>query len=91
MEKHNSDWITGGPWYNTSIFFKEHGKVFVEIIINARTEIYNLICSIDSHETNNPSEHDDGSINDGFPVPLNPTIEALFFLSATIYFVGFFL
>ena len=26
IEKHNPDWITGGPWYNTSICKKLHGK-----------------------------------------------------------------
>ena len=24
MDKHNSDWMTGGPWYNTSICKKLH-------------------------------------------------------------------
>ena len=24
MEKHNSEWMTGGPWYNTSICKKLH-------------------------------------------------------------------
>ena len=28
MDKHNQDWITGGPWYNTYICKKLHGTVF---------------------------------------------------------------
>ena len=28
MDKHNSERMTGGPWYNTYIFKKLHGKVF---------------------------------------------------------------
>ena len=28
MDKHNSEWMTVGPWYNTSICKKLHGKVF---------------------------------------------------------------
>ena len=28
MEIHNSDWLTGGPWYNTSICKKLHEKCF---------------------------------------------------------------
>ena len=40
MEFYNSDWITGGPWYNTSICKKSHGTVFENYNRNARTEIY---------------------------------------------------
>ena len=43
MEKHNSDWITGGPCYNTYICKNLHGKVFEEFIINARTDGYNIM------------------------------------------------
>ena len=28
LDKQNSEWITGGPWYNTYICKKLHGKVF---------------------------------------------------------------
>ena len=28
MDKHNSEYITGGPWYNTYICNKLHGKNF---------------------------------------------------------------
>ena len=28
MYKNNSDWMTGGPWYNTYICKKIHGKFF---------------------------------------------------------------
>ena len=49
MDKHNSKWMTGGTWYNTSICKKLHGKVFEGFIINPRTDIYNIMCSIDAH------------------------------------------
>ena len=49
MDKHNSEWMIGGPWYNTSICKKLHGKLFEGININARTDIYDIICSIDLH------------------------------------------
>ena len=42
--------MTGGPWYNTSICNKLHEKVFEGFIRNARTDRYNSMCSIDSHE-----------------------------------------
>ena len=50
MEKYNSDWITDGPWYNTSICKKIYGKVFEGFIRNSRTERYNIICYIDAHK-----------------------------------------
>ena len=46
------------------------------------------MCSLDAHENNNPSEHDDGSSGGGYPPPSNSTTEALYLLSATIYFIG---
>ena len=54
MEKHNSNWMTSGPWYNTSICKKLHGKLFEEFILNAKTERYNSMCSIGTHEKQNP-------------------------------------
>ena len=49
MDKHNPYWIKGDPWYNTYICKKLHGTVFEAYIINARTYIYNLMCSIDTN------------------------------------------
>ena len=50
MEIQNPDWLTGGPWYNTSIFKKLHGKLFEVFIRNSRTDRYNIMCSIDEYE-----------------------------------------
>ena len=49
MGKHNLDWITGGPWYNTFICKKLHGNVFEGFIRNERTDRYNIMRSIDAH------------------------------------------
>ena len=49
MDKHNPYRITGGPWYNTYICKKLHGKMFEGYIRNAITEIYNLVCSINEN------------------------------------------
>ena len=48
--KKNSEWMTGGPWYNTSICKTFHGKLFEGFIRNARTDKYNVMCYIDAHE-----------------------------------------
>ena len=53
MEIQNSYYITGGPWYNTSIWKKLHGKLFESFIINARTDRYNIMCCIDAYEREN--------------------------------------
>ena len=50
MDKHNSQCTTGGPWYNTYICKKLHGKLFEGFIRSARTARYNIMCSIDAHE-----------------------------------------
>ena len=49
MDIRNSDCMTVGPWYTTSICNKLHGNIFEGLIINARTDIYHVMCSIDKH------------------------------------------
>ena len=65
IAKHNPDWITCGTWYNTSICKKLHGTVFEKYIINDKTYIHNLMCSIDAHNKHQPSSVDDGISGDG--------------------------
>ena len=50
MDKQNSEWMAGGPWYNTSICKELHGKLFEGFIRNARTDRCYIMCSIDAHE-----------------------------------------
>ena len=72
MEIQNSDWLTGVPWYNTSICKKSHRKVFESFIINARTDRYNIMCSIDAYEREHQlSRFDDGSSGGGCPIQKN--------------------
>ena len=53
MDIINSDQLTGGPWYNTYICKKFYGNLFSGFIINARTDKYNIMCSIDTYEREN--------------------------------------
>ena len=46
---------------NTSICKKLHGKLLEGFIINARTDIYHIMCSIDAHE----KEHQSSSCDYG--------------------------
>ena len=70
MDIQNSVWFTGGPWYNTYICKKLHGKLFERFIINARTEIYNIMCYINEYERDHQSSSwDDGSSGGSCPLP----------------------
>ena len=89
MEIQNSDCMTGGPWYNTSICNKLYGKLFEAFIINARTDRYNIMCYIDAYEIENQSSRcDDGISGGSCLLPTNSTTEALESLVANIYFIG---
>ena len=74
MDILNSDWLTDGPWYNTSICKKLHGRLFEGFIINAITDRYNIMCSIDAYEIEPQSSScDDGSRCGGFPLTITST------------------
>ena len=68
-DKNNSNWMTGGTWYSTSIYKKLHGIVFEEFIRNAKTDIYNLMCSIDAYDREHLSYFDDVSSGVGYALP----------------------
>ena len=70
--------MTVGIWYNTSICKKLHGKVFERFIINARTDRYNIMCSINAYERENQLYGCDYGISCGdCPLPTNLTTSAL--------------
>ena len=48
---------------------KLHGKVFERFIRNARTYRYNIMCSIDAHEKENPLPFNDVRSGGGYPLP----------------------
>ena len=57
-ENNYAYWVNKGQWYNTSIFSKFHGKMFEDFIRHARTDRYNLMCSIIAHNKKQPSYED---------------------------------
>ena len=85
--EHNQYRVTCGPWYSTYISKKLHGIVFEEFIRNAITDRYNLMCSIDVHEKNEPSCFDDGCSGGGNALPSNSITEVLFTLRESINFI----
>ena len=54
---------------------------------NARTDKYDIMCSIDAHEKQQPSYVDDGIRGDCNEVPPNLTTEALDSLGEAFYFI----
>ena len=65
IEENNPDWLIKGPWYNTDICSKLHGTVFEYYIRNDRTDRYNFMCSITSHNKLLPIYVDDASSGGG--------------------------
>ena len=50
IEKSNhQDWLNKAPWYNIDICSRLHGSLFEDFIKHARTNRYNLMRSLVSH------------------------------------------
>ena len=49
-ENNNQDWLNKDPWYNTSICLKLHGSMIEDLITQAKTKRYNLMCSLVAHD-----------------------------------------
>ena len=66
MNKTNHlDWLNKVPWYNRNICSKLHGSRFEDFITQARTDQYNLMCSLVAHDRLQPDyEDDESSIGD---------------------------
>ena len=52
IEINHPNWLNKGPWYNTSICSRLHGSMFEDFITHARTDRYNLMCSLVAHDKN---------------------------------------
>ena len=44
------DWLNKGQWYNRNICSKLHVSRFEDFITQARTDLYNLMCSLVAHD-----------------------------------------
>ena len=63
--------------------------MFEEFLENQElTDIISCVLLMHTKEKN-PTKHDYGISGGGYPIPLNPTTEALVLLIATINFIGF--
>ena len=83
----HQDWLNKFLWYNTSICSRLHGSLFEYFITRARTNRYNLLCSIFAHDKKQPAyEYEESSILDRL-IPKHVTTESLEALGATLNFV----
>ena len=86
-KNNHQDWLNKGPWYNTSICLNLHGSIFEDFITHERTDRYNIICYLVSHDKIQPAYEDDEiSIGDR-SIPKDATTKPLKELGATIHFI----
>ena len=69
------------------MYSKLQGTVFEDYISNYRTDRYNLMCYITSHDTLLPTYVDDESSGGGRKIPKNSTTAALESLGTTFNFI----
>ena len=81
------DWFNTGPWYNKNICSKLHGIKFEDFITQARTDQYNIMCSLVAHDRlQNDYKDDESSIRDR-AITNDATVEELKSLGATFNFI----
>ena len=51
-KSNHQNWLNKGPWYKTEIFSRLHVSLFEDFITHARTDRYNLMCSLVAHDKN---------------------------------------
>ena len=74
MEKNNhQDWMNEGPWYNTAICLRLHGSKFEYFITHAKSDRYNLIYYLVTHDKIQPAYEDGVIIIGDRSIPENST------------------
>ena len=81
------DWLNKGPWYNRKICSKLHGIRLEDFIIQARTYLYNLMCSLVDHDRLQHDYEDDVSSIGDRAIPNYATIKTLDSLGANLNFI----
>ena len=76
-ENNHQDFLNKGPCYNTEICSRLHGSLLEYFITHAKTDRYNLMCSLVAHDKIQLAyEYDESSIVDRL-IPKHETTEAL--------------
>ena len=85
------DWFDTGPWYNTNICSKLHVITFEDFITHARTDWYNITCSLVAHDRLQPDYKDDESSIGDRSIPNDAILKELKSLGATFNFIDIWL
>ena len=85
------DWFNTGPWYNKNICSKFHGIKFEDFITQARTDRYNIMCSLVSHDRLQTDYKDDEISIGNRSIPNDATVKELKSLGTTFHFIGIWL
>ena len=86
-KSNHPNWLNKSPWYNTEICSRLHGSLFEDFITHARTDEYNLLCSLVAHDKQKHAyEEDERSIGNRL-ITKYATKEALEGLGATLNFI----
>ena len=85
------DWLNKGPWYNINISYKLHGIKLEDFITQARTDQYNLMCSLVASDRLQPDYEDDLSSIGDREILNDATIKTLEALGATLNFIDIWL
>ena len=83
----NLDWLNKGPWYNRNICSRLNVIRFEYFITQARTDRYNLMCSLVAHYRLQPDYEDDISIIGDREIPNDATIKTVQAVGATFNFI----
>ena len=87
----NLGWFDTGPWHNQNICSKLYGTTFEGFIIQARTDRYNIMCSLVAHDMMQDNEQDDESSIGDRVIPNDATVKALKLLGGTFNFIDIWL
>ena len=90
-KKNHQDFLNRDPWCNTSICLKLHGSMFEDFITQARTDRYNLMCSLFANDKTQPNYEDDERILGYRSISKDATPKALTELCATLNFIDIWL
>ena len=73
----NLEWFDTGPWYNKNICSKLHEITFEDFITQARTDRYNIMCSLVDHDRLQDNKKDDESSIGDREIPNDTTVKVL--------------
>ena len=74
-KRNHLDWLNKGPWHNKNICSILNGIKFEDFITQARTDWYNIMCSLVAHDRLQTDYKDNESSIGDREIPNNETVE----------------